>query len=121
MTIGKQTIFRRYDPIAECWEDGWVFWRVQTGNGFQWVDHLDPALVDCTFDDKDGVPVDCWGEIWGTVSEITPEGIERMRMLSDPDEHWIECENKQDCHDVDKCVCRVDESKRFKWVNIETD
>ena len=70
MRIATQSIFRRYDPILECWEDGFTFYRVNTPEGFKWVDHPDPRKADESFDDRDGHPVDCWGEIFGTVSVV---------------------------------------------------
>ena len=70
----------RWDPLAECWEDGFIFYRVaitthcdNTGDTllvYRWVDSLIPDLVDMSFDDRDGKPVDCWGEIFGSIIEV---------------------------------------------------
>ena len=37
----------------------------------KWVDSMIPDNVDMSFDDRGGKPVDCWGEIWGTVQNVT--------------------------------------------------
>jgi hypothetical protein len=38
--------------------DGYLLYNV----GVRWVDSINPDTLDATFDDKGGVPVDCFGE-----------------------------------------------------------